>query len=261
MTQEQSIASTTELASVTEPVSPIEPSKVVEPTVQPLAPEIEARIQQLLAEATQKAIEQGKSLGRREMQAIKDKEVADVKRRADLAERRAKSYEGSLTDLDEDTRARVEQQKTKGELEFYKTKEQEEESRKQQEVYFTRLNQSIRDEVTVLGIDPSDSRIDYATDANDYFEGRKRFSESLAKIVKADKDTLEKTLVQKAEDRFKQMETDFRKQHGLDSQDTTASRGVVNQSDADFMADWGNYKLPDNKENRARYEAIKKKYY
>ena len=244
-------------------VSPPVVSPVALPVTPPVAPPplTEERIQQLIAEATKKAIEEGKTLGKREMQGIKDKEVAEVKRKADLAERRAKSYESSFTDLDEDTRSRVEQQKTKGELEFYKAREQEEEARKQQEEYVERLNQSLKEEVSVLGIDPADKRIDYASDAKDYFEGRKRFSASLAKVVKEDKENLEKTLVQKAEDRFKQMETDFRKKHGLDSQDTTTSPGVVNQSEADFMAAFGAYELPDTKENRARYEEIKKKYY
>ena len=41
---------------------------------------------------------------------------------------------------------------------------------------------------------------------------------------------------EEAEDRFKQLETDFRKEHGLDSQDTASGTGVVDQSDADFMA-------------------------
>ncbi len=224
-------------------------------------PLTEERIQQLIAEATQKAVEQGKNLGRREMQAIKDKEVAEIKRKADLAERRVKAVDASLTDLDEETRAKVEHQKQKVELESYRTREQEDESRRQQEAYYEKLNQSLKDEVTSLGIDPSDKRIDYAEDAKDYFDGRKRFSDSLAKIVKSEKETLEKTLVTKAEERFKQMEADFRKQHGLDSHDTTTSTGVVTESEADFMAAFGRGDLPVNQVNLKRYEEIKTKHY
>jgi len=253
-----------EPVSIEEPVSTTKSPEEVEEKVesQPLT---EERVQQLIAEATQKAtqeaIEMGKSLGKREMQAIKDREVAQVKRQADILERRAKAYETGFSDLDEDSRARLETRKLQSENEYFKIREQEEEARRQQEVYFERLNQSLKNEVTSMGIDPSDSRIDYATDAGDYFEGRKRFTDSLAKIVRAEKESLEKTTLQKAEERFKELEVAFRKEHGLDLQDTTTSAGVVNQSDADFMAAWGAYELPDNKENRARYEEIKKKFY
>uniref|UniRef100_A0A6M3JB86 Uncharacterized protein n=1 Tax=viral metagenome TaxID=1070528 RepID=A0A6M3JB86_9ZZZZ len=221
----------------------------------------EERVQQLIAEATLKAVEQGKTLGKREMQAIKDREVGEIKRKADLAERRAKSYETGFTDLDEDTRSRIETQKAKSELDFYKSREQEEETKKQQEAYFERLNQSLKDEVTALGVDPSDKRIDYAEDAKDYFDGRKRFSESLSKIIKSEKENLEKSLLSKADERFKALETDFRKQHGLDSQDTTTPTGVVNESEADFMAKFGSGELPTNKVNVKRYEEIQKKHY
>ena len=255
MVEEQSAS--TEQASE-EQVSSGDTTQTTEQVEQPLTKEA---VQQLIAEETQKAIEKGRDLGRRELQSIKDREVAEIKRRADIAEKRARAYETSFTDLDEDTRSRVEQQRTRGELDYYKSREQEEEIRRQQEAYFERLNQSLKGEVTALGIDPSDTRIDYAQDAKDYFEGRKRFSESLAKIVKTERDNLEKTALQKAEERNKQLEADLRKKYGLDSQDTAASAGVVNQSDADFMADWGAYRLPDTKENRVRYEQIKKKYY
>ena len=249
--------------TLTETVSNEPDKKETQETPQPLT---EERIQQLIAEATQKAIEQGKTLGRREMQGIKDREVADIKRRADLAERRSVAYERGLGELDEETRARLTQQRLQGENEYYKTREQEEEVRRQQEIYIQQLDQSLKDEVASLGIDPSDKRVDYASDVNipglpGYFEGRKRFSESLTKILKAEKESADKTALDKAEARFKQLESEFRKQNGLDSQDTTAQTGVLNQSDADFMADWGNYKLPDTKENRARYDGIKKKYY
>lgn len=255
MTQEQK-ASTEQVSNET--VSSGETTQKTETKVEPLT---EERIQQLIAEATQKAIEQGKVLGKREMQSIKDREVAEVQRKAELAESRAKAYETNLTDLDEETRAKLEAGKKNGELDYYKTRIQEEESRKQQEAYYEKLNQSLKDEVSVLGIDPSDSRIDYATDAPDYFEGRKRFSASLAKIVKQDKEKTSQDVMKQAEERFKKLEADFRKEHGLDSQDTTTSKGVVDQSDADFMAAWGDYRILDSAKNRERYEAIKKKYY
>lgn len=217
-------------------------------------------VKALIAEATQKAIEEGKNLGKREMQAIKDREVADIKRKADLAEKRARVLDESFTDLDEDARARVEQRKTKSELDYYKTREQEEETRKTQDTYYEKLNQSLRDEVSGYGLDPNDKRIDYAKDAKDYFDGRKRFNDSVSKVLKVERENMEKTILQKAEEKNKQFETELRKKYGLDSHDTTTPAGVVNQSDADFMKGWASYDVPDTKENRSRYAQITSKY-
>ncbi len=224
---------------------------------QPFSEEQEARMQQLMAEATSKAKDEGK----REMQGIKDREVAGANRRAKQAEALSSAYQSGFGDLDEETRKEVETVKMRGENQFYKTQQQEDEARRQQESYYASLNQSLRDEVSNMGIDPTDSRIDYAPDAPNYFEGRKRFSDSLAKAVKVKNDDLEKTLIQKAEDKFKELDTAFRKEHNLDSQDTATSGGVVNQSDADFMAKFGDGSLPLTKENRARYADIKSKHY
>ena len=254
---------TTEPVASTEPVSTQEPVSQPVPEVKKVEPQplTEDRVQQLIAEATKKAIEEGKTLGKREMQGIKDREVADIKRKAEIAERRARIYEGSFEGLDEDTKAQLELRRLRGETELYRTRAQEDTAQRQQEEQAKRLEQSLKDEVTALGIDPTDKRIDYANDAKDYFDGRKRFSESLSKIVKDDRTTLAKTLKTEADNNFKKMEAEFRKKYGLDSQDTTTSAGVVDKSDADFMTAWGNYDVPDTKENRTRYENIKKKYY
>lgn len=247
----------TESVPIEGQVSP--PAEKVEAEVpQPLT---EERVQQLINEATQRAIEQGKDLGKREMQGIKDREVAQIKRQVDLEKRRASVYETGFSDLDEDTRSQIESRKLKSENEFYRTQREQEEAQRQQEIYFERLNQSLKDEVTSMGVDPADARIDFAQDAPDYFEGRKRFTASLAKIVKAERESLERTALDKAEERFKKLETEFRKEHGLDSQDTSTGEGVVSASDADFMASFGAGDLKVTKENIARYEEIKKKYY
>ena len=225
-----------------------------------LTPEQEARVEQLVANATAKAVDEAKETGRRELQSQQALN-RNSDRRAKQAEAQTSAYESSFGNLDEETRKEIENAKVRGENQFYKSQSQEDEARRQQETYNIALSQSLRDEVAALGIDTTDTRIDYAADAANYFEGRKRFSDSLAKVVKSEKDNIEKTIVQKAEDRFKQLETDFRKEHNLDSQDTTTPSGVVNQSDAEFMADFGDNKIPASKENRARYDAIKVKHY
>lgn len=257
---EEQVASTPAPAATEQPSKPevVSTTPAVSQTEKPPEPAPLSR------EEVQKLIEQKseewKNIGKREMQAIKDREVAEVKRKADLAERRARSLDAGLSTLDEETRAKLEHTKTQGELDYYRSRDQQEEYAKQQEVYKAKLFQSLRDEVTAMGLNPDDKRIDFAQDSTDYFEGRKRFSESTSKILKAEKDAQEKTILSKAEERQKQLESEFRKKYGLDSHDTTSSAGVVNQTDADFLKKWGDYEIPSTPENLKRYAEIVKKY-
>jgi hypothetical protein len=265
MPVEEQVASKTEQVAQTT-VSPATENKVENTTSETPKEEVKAtlteeRVQQLIAEAQAKAIEDGKMLGKREMQAIKDREVAAEKRRAELAERKAKIYEGSFNDLDDEAKAQLELRRLRGETELYKQREQEDSQSRQQQEYISRLEQSLKDEVNSYGVDPTDKRIDYAKDAPNYFDGRKRFTESLARIVRENRESAEKNLKMEMDTKFKQMESDFRKKYGLDSHDTTSVTGVMSQSDADFMKAYGNYELPASKENIARYDQIKKKYY
>jgi len=263
-TDNKQVVQPTEPVSTEEPVSP--PAEKVEKEIPPAEKQelTEERVQQMIAEATERAVEEAKNAGRRELQSQQDRNKAELTRankRAEIAERRAKVYEGSFSDLDEDTRDRLERQRLAGENEFYRTREQEEAALRQQEETARVMEKSLRDEVTALGIDPTDKRLDYAPDATSYFEGRKRFSDSVARVVKAEKENLEKGVLQKAEEQSKRLEADFRKKYGLDSQDTTTQTGVVNQSDADFMTAYGAGDLPVNAANQKRYEGIQKKYY
>lgn len=223
-----------EPASSQEPVSPsAEPPKPLEPQAQPPQPLTEERIQQLIAEATQRAIEQGKQLGKREMQSIKDREVAEISRKARLAESKARAYDSSFANLDEDTRSALEQAKLKGENKYYQDVFQEEENRRNQEAYANQLRQSLKEEATALGIDPNDNRIDYALDEGDYFKGRQRFTGSLSKIIKANQDTATKQM----QDNFKAMEMNLRKELGLDAVPPSSGAGV-DTSEATFIKEY-----------------------
>lgn len=246
----------TEQVSKTEPVSPeakVETQKIEvkpEQTPQPLTKD---QIQQLITEQV--------DLAKRQLQSEKDRAVNEIKREADrklrLAESRARAYESTLENAGDDLRPVAETAKAKAETQYYKEFYDQTEQERQVTRYREQFLQSLKEEVVALGIDPNDKTIDYAEDAPDYFTGRKRFTESTTKILKAREVESEKKL----DDRLKQFETEFRKKHGLDSQDTTSATGVVNQSDADFMTAFGNGSLPVNKANLTRYEELKKKYY
>lgn len=145
------------------------------------------------------------------MQGIKDKEVAAADRRTQAAE---VAYKSSFDSLDPEVQK---------EVELVKLRREKVDGDKQVEVeqYNTQLKQSLRDEVGTLGIDPNDTRLDYALDAPSYFEGRKRFSESTAKILKVKDTEKEKAL----DDKFKQFKSDIRKELELDNVDTTTPMG------------------------------------
>ena len=92
---------------------------------------------------------------------------------------------------------------------------QEEESAKQ-------FNQTLLDQLTDLGIDPKDERVDWGKDASSFNEGFGRFLKSVNKISKAD--------IQAAKDRAKQEASEIlskeRKEAGLDSVDTSIPVGI-----------------------------------
>ena len=217
-----------------------EETQEVKPTEQPFTETQEARLQQLVAEASAKAEEKG----RREMQGIKDKEVAAAERRVRQAE---ESYKSSFDNLDEDTKREVE-------LANLRREKQEKEQYGQTEQYNTRLKQSLRDEVTSLGIDPNDTRLDYADDADNYFDGRKRFSESTAKILKTDRVSSENKL----REELKAETAKMRRELGLDSTDTGSSPGG-GASDEAFRQMMMDADHVTTKEDLKRIEKIRNK--
>lgn len=238
----------TEQTSVEETTS-TEPETTQEEPAQ-AQPLTEERVQQLVAEATARAVAEAKEIGRRELQSEQDRNKA-IEKRARLAETRATAYETSFGNLDEETRSQVELARYRKQEELNQTTAQEESRRAEEEAYFKAMNQSLLDEVATFGIDPDDKRIDYASDAPDYFTGRKRFTESIQKVLGENKKAAE----EKMSNDFKELESKLRKELNLDSVDTTAGGGSGGDSDADFKKGIGDGSIPLNKTN---YERAKK---
>jgi len=216
-------------------------------------PLTEERLQQILAQREAQ-------LDAR-FQSTKDKAVAEARKEAErdarLAKSQTKAYQSVLEGADDDLKPLAEAAKQKGETQFLQDYYNEQERERQAGRYREQLEQSLKDEVVSLGLDPEDKAIDYAQDAPDYFTGRKRFTDSISKALKNKDAEKDKQL----EERLNQFEIDFRKKHNLDSQDTTQGAGVVEQSDADFMAAFGAGELPVTKDNLAKLEEIKKRTY
>lgn len=196
------------------------------------APLTEARVQQLVAEAASRAareaLEQGKNLGRREMQGIKDREVAEIQRKQKLAEARASALD--MANLDDSTKEAIELSRLRAESKYHADSEKEQETRAQQEAQqsaaFQTMLETLRDEVSAFGIDPNDNRIDYmAKEANgDYRKGRQIFTNSIKAILKAQQDEAGKKL---EADITKAVELKIRKELGLDSTPAPSGGGSL----------------------------------
>jgi len=195
-------------------VSPevVTPPEEKRPEEQPLTKE---EVKRLIAETAGKERE----LGRREMQGIKDREVADALRRAKFAEDNLASMEAGYKELDPQG---AEIARLKG-IERSHLGDQQRQQLDQQiaaskQVFYESMTQSI----TEMGIDPYDKRIDWATNAPDPNTAQRRILASVGKIqkedVKAERDKLAQQL--------KDTEAKIRKDLGLDSVDTTTSPGV-----------------------------------
>ena len=221
----------------------------------------EARMQQLIAEATTRALEQGKEFGKREMQGVKDREVAEAKRMARLAEQRAKAIEGSLSGLDEESKKEIELAQLRSERNIYADAEKEDKLIKAQEAYATKLIDSINGHLKELGIEPEDKRLDWATgESVDPVEGRRRLDASVAKILKAEEGKRMTSLKDELKKDFEEMKTKLRVDLGLESHDKGENAGGGGDSDAEFMSKFGSGELPATAANLKRVEEIQAKY-
>ncbi|KKN56455.1 hypothetical protein LCGC14_0572280 [marine sediment metagenome] len=220
-------------------------------TEQPFSTEQEARIQQMVSQASTEATKTAVEAGRRQLQGEQDRN-RNAESRARLAESRVKGYETSLSGLDEETQKDIELARLREQDKHYQSNAQDEEQRRQQATQIQQMNDSLTEEVKIWGIEPNDKRIDYASDAPDYFTGRKRFTDSLQKIVNAK----QQEAGEKQAENLKNLETKLRKDLGLDSVDTTTGSGGGSDSDAEFKKGLGDGSLPLNKTNMARAKKL-----
>ena len=246
-----------ELAPQAEQVSP-PTTAVVEP--QALTPEQEAKVTQMIADATARAVADAKDIGKRELQSSQDRnraEVARAERRARLAEGTLGATQTQLQALDPDVAKEMELAQLRAERAGRYTLEQEDALRQQQEVQGRALSDSLHAHLTALGVDPNDKRIDWATDSTNYVQGRSRFDASLAQIMKEDKQTMQTGL----EKRLRDLEAKMA-QAGIEvnSVSTAASGGAATGSDAEFVKKFGAGEIPMTKENVGRYEKIQNTY-
>lgn len=255
---------TMEQTASTEPVPVIEPApaptvvppKPVEPVVpQPLTSE---QIQQMIATAVTRAVEEGKQLGRRELQSVQDRNKAEAIRsrtRAEVAERTLGAVRTHLQGVDPDVAKEMELAELRERERTRQSQDQTEEGRRAQEEFLQTFYANLNQHITGLGVDPKDPKIDWGAETMTPLEIQRRVLDSAAKIQKES----QQTIVTGFEKRLRDLEAKQNQANvEANSVSTAASAGVVVGSDAEFIKKLGSGELPLNKANQERYNKIQK---
>lgn len=257
MTEEQ-VVSSTEQTSTTETASTEgEKSQEGDATPQPLT---EEKVQQMIAEATAKAVGEAKDAGRKELQSQQDRNIAALSK----ADRRAKTAEGTLgsagvllKESDPEAFKDLQIEELTARVKEHTTLDQEQEAQNQQTAYGQALHDSLIAHLDALGIDSKDERLDWAADATGLVQGRSRFDSSIAKIIKGNQQTMQSGF----DERLRAIESKVEGSNiEANSVNTGASQGAISGSDAEFIKKFGSGDVPMTQESMKRYEKITKQY-
>jgi len=220
----------------------------------------EERVQQLIAEATAKAVAEAKEVGKRELQSAQDRNRAEtqrLERRARVAESTLSATKTEFGNVDPEVAKELELASYRAQDKSRREIEQSDAYNEQQVEVTRKFQENLIQHIVSLDIDPKDSRIDWAMDAPDLLTAQQRVLDSTAKIQKENK----KTMNDSFEDRLKKMEAQLGKVNiEANSVETTASDGVVAGSDAEFEIKFGDGDLPMTKANIDRHKSIMSKY-
>jgi len=182
-----------------------------------LTEEQEARITQLVQEKVDLATRTATESARREIQSVKDKarrEVEDLQSRERLAQTRLTGVQSSLGDIDPEVRDRINNADLRAQNQILRQEEDRRARMQQQEQFDTSFKGSIAQHISGLGLDPSDSRIDWAEDTTgDYLAKQQRILASVAKIQTEER----KKQTPDVEQLTRDIEASVRKSMGLDS--------------------------------------------
>ena len=227
----------------------------VEP--QPLTKEA---IEQMIAEATAKAVKEAKEAGKRELQSAQDRnraEIAKQERRVRLAEGTLSAARTRLHTADPEAARELELTELRAEREGRLTVEQEEQMTQYKAEAFRKFDDQMTQFITNLGIDPKDKRIDWAEDeTNELLVRQQRILDSAAKIQK-DNIQLMKATQENLDKRLKELEVKKKEEEKeANSVETTTSQGVVSASDKEFMKGLADGTLPLTKVNVERRNKI-----
>lgn len=188
MTQDNEVVQKTEPVPTEGQVSQgTESPAVVQPTPEEiLNQKIADAVTKALAEGNEKS-RQDREMAKREIQSAKDVAL-DAQRRAKLAETALGAARTHLQSVDPDAGEKLELVELRAREQSRLAVEQEEQTTQQATQYQATIVQRFHDDmtqfVTGIGINPSDQRIDWATDAPDLLTRQKRILDSVTKVQK-----------------------------------------------------------------------------
>ena len=201
------------------------------------------------------AIERGRSVGRREMQSEKDKDVRDAIRRAQQAERELQAMGPALDGLDDNIKTDIENRRLRSRVQDVDAERAQEEYQRRAGETIAAFEEDQKEHVTDLGIDLNDKRIEWGNSSEmDLRVRNKTFLASIRKIQKAGNEA-SKTEIAKL------VRTEIEKRDnaaGIHSVDTAVGTGVAKNKNweevrAAFIKD------PYDPEVRARYNEMRTK--
>jgi hypothetical protein len=208
------------------------PTVAPEPQPQPLTEEvINKRISEAIASATEKAT--------REIQSVKDKSKAEIERaqnEAKLHRETFSTFKSTLGELEPEVANKLELAELKAKDRAFQSAQQSEQVAKQQQETLEKFNSNMTQFITESGLDPTDKRVDWGSDAQTLLDKQAKILASVAKIHKANaKDSSEKQS-QLIKDEIAKV----RKELNLDSVDTSNSVGIGSSSKADLNKKYAN---------------------
>ena len=216
----------------------------------------ETRVQELIAEATARAVAEAKEAGKRELQSAQDRnkaELARAERRARVAETAITGTRQRMAELDPDAAKELELAEYRAREAGRMTADQEAELERQQTEFHTGFISQQTKFMTDIGVDPKDSRIDWADDAANYLEAMARIQTSVAQIQKENVQTMQSSLEQRLKDLEAKVTAEAIEANSVD---TTTSSGVVSASDVEFRRQFADGTLPLTKANIDRHNKL-----
>jgi hypothetical protein len=170
----------------------VQEAPVSQETVAPVqavapAPATSSYDESKIADMVKAEVAKATEVAKRELQSVKDKAAAEISRhaqRASASDATLRAVTGKLRELDPATATEVELAQLRSEASERTRSEQAEQIQHQQQEAWTRFQADIIEEITEMGVDPQDPKLDTGAGSKDWGELHKRVIKSAAKIKK-----------------------------------------------------------------------------
>lgn len=206
----------------------------------------------------------GMEAAKRELQSFKDKARAEIEaahQRAKSLEREMDEFDASLKDVDGETAQRIKLARYEGRDRLKRQEDEQQKAQQQIRDTITNFDTQMTQYITDMGIDSSDSRIEWGDrDSMDLLARQKVILSSVSKIQRENIKTAETKLREELSQQLKDAENKLRKDLGLDKVNIGSGASISSTSDAEFMKQFSAGEIPANKENLSRLKKIQEGY-